>query len=311
MNRYPQPTDFQSERIEPQRKRPIFETSRLRLLPALLIPILVSYVFDMIMSEIAFEIYSTQSSMLGFDLYRLLSPVIAITLSCLCAFLFCNSKKEGMMLLGLRCFVSAVFNVPGDIAAFFADNESGVYEISTGVISFLSFAALIALALFLTKSGEKADFPEPENGFFSVKRKRLVLAAGSITGLRYLVPIFIATILSRPSINIDSLMIIRIQNLTDGVLFLALAAFFCARIIRSRRESLIFFGVFLIGDFVYRLFDAAIQVIKADFGINAEQFNILSIIKICLVIALEVFIVFLLTKEKKAPETAEQISDEF
>ena len=283
----PQPSFYQSEVAMEKPRNVIFETSPIKLILAIVLPGVISAVFTSVVPALVSRISTSNKA---FAVYSLLEPIVIFAVTILLTFLLCKNKKEGIMALGLSFFVdSAVALLPSFAGIFQEENSFGI---ATTIVAFASsainFVITIVLALYLTKNGENHAIAEPANGYFSTNRKYLIIAAVLITVLNYLVPMLLS-----------NFFLTSVLNFASNLLLLVLLVVFCRVGIKSRKESLLFFGVFSLSSFVTDLYEGSVSFCANVLNIPMANIIIVAIIATLILLAVRVLLLVLMTREKK------------
>lgn len=289
MDQYSQPqlSFYQSEAAMEKPKNVIFETSPIKLILALVLPGLISAVFTGVVPALVSSINTSDKA---YAVYSLLKPIVTFAVTIFLTFLLCKNKKEGIMALGLNFFVSsAVALLPSLAGIFQEENGFGIAAIVAFASSAISFIVTIVLALYLTRNGEKHAIAEPANGYFSTNRKYLIIAAVSITALRYLASWLFSLFL-----------LTSISNFAVNLLIFVLLLVFCCVGLKSRKESLLFFGVFSLSSVVMDIFTGFREFLINVVNMPVTYVYWISFIAIIVLIAVRVLLLVLMTREKKA-----------
>ena len=282
----PQPSFYQSEVAMEKPRNVIFETSPIKLILAIVLPGVISAVFTSVVPALVSRISTSNKA---FAVYSLLEPIVIFAVTILLTFLLCKNKKEGIMALGLSFFVdSAVALLPSFAGIFQEENSFGIATIVAFASSAINFVITIVLALYLTKNGEKHAIAEPANGYFSTNRKYLIIAAVLITVLNYLVPMLLS-----------NFFLTSVLNFASNLLLLVLLVVFCRVGIKSRKESLLFFGVFSLSSFVTDLYEGSVSFCANVLNIPMANIIIVAIIATLILLAVRVLLLVLMTREKK------------
>ena len=282
----PQPSFYQSEVAMEKPRNVIFETSPIKLILAIVLPGVISAVFTSVVPALVSHISTSNKA---FAVYSLLEPIVIFAVTILLTFLLCKNKKEGIMALGLSFFVdSAVALLPSFAGIFQEENSFGIATIVAFASSAINFVITIVLALYLTKNGEKHAIAEPANGYFSTNRKYLIIAAVLITAVNYLVPMLLS-----------NFFLTSVLNFASNLLLLVLLVVFCRVGIKSRKESLLFFGVFSLSSFVTDLYEGSVSFCANVLNIPMANIIIVAIIATLILLAVRVLLLVLMTREKK------------
>ena len=282
----PQPSFYQSEVAMEKPRNVIFETSPIKLILAIVLPGVISAVFTSVVPALVSRISTSNKA---FAVYSLLEPIVIFAVTILLTFLLCKNKKEGIMALGLSFFVdSAVALLPSFAGIFQEENSFGIATIVAFASSAINFVITIVLALYLTKNGEKHAIAEPANGYFSTNRKYLIIAAVLITAVNYLVPMLLS-----------NFFLTSVLNFASNLLLLVLLVVFCRVGIKSRKESLLFLGVFSLSSFVTDLYEGSVSFCANVLNIPMANIIIVAIIATLILLAVRVLLLVLMTREKK------------
>lgn len=282
----PQPSFYKGEVAMEKPRNVIFETSPIKLILAIVLPGVISAVFTSVVPALVSRISTSNKA---FAVYSLLEPIVIFAVTILLTFLLCKNKKEGIMALGLSFFVdSAVALLPSFAGIFQEENSFGIATIVAFASSAINFVITIVLALYLTKNGEKHAIAEPANGYFSTNRKHLIIAAVLITVLNYLVPMLLS-----------NFFLTSVLNFASNLLLLVLLVVFCRVGIKSRKESLLFFGVFSLSSFVTDLYEGSVSFCANVLNIPMANIIIVAIIATLILLAVRVLLLVLMTREKK------------
>ena len=282
----PQPSFYQSEVAMEKPRNVIFVTSPIKLILAIVLPGVISAVFTSVVPALVSRISTSNKA---FAVYSLLEPIVIFAVTILLTFLLCKNKKEGIMALGLSFFVdSAVALLPSFAGIFQEENSFGIATIVAFASSAINFVITIVLALYLTKNGEKHAIAEPANGYFSTNRKYLIIAAVLITAVNYLVPMLLS-----------NFFLTSVLNFASNLLLLVLLVVFCRVGIKSRKESLLFLGVFSLSSFVTDLYEGSVSFCANVLNIPMANIIIVAIIATLILLAVRVLLLVLMTREKK------------
>ena len=283
----PQPSFYQNEPFQEKPKSAIFETSPIKLILALVLPGLISAAFTGVVPALVSRISTSNKA---YAVYSLLEPIVIFAVTILLTFSLCKNKKEGIMALGLSFFVdSAVALLPSLAGIFQEENGFGIATVVAFASSAINFVITIVLALYLTRNGEKREVAEPANGYFSTNRKYLIIAAVSITVLKYLV-----------SMLLQNFLLTSVLTFVSNLLLLVLLVVFCRVGLKSLKDSLLFLGVFSLSSFVTDLYEGSVSFCANVLNIPMANIIIVAIIAALILIAVRVLLLVLMTREKKA-----------
>lgn len=295
----PQPSFYQSEAAMEKPKNVIFETSPIKLILALVLPGLISGIIKAAQPLIINLIvdYTNTNYVKWYSILLILNAILVFALTCIVTFSLCKNKKEGIMILGLNFFVGSVLKIFTDfIAVFKKEDGFGVLTIITYAIFLLSFVAVVLLALYLTKHGEKCEVAEPTNGYFITKRTYPIIAAVLITVLEYFLSALILSIFSSRD---DWNLISSISSFASDVLILVFMLIFCAKALKSRKEGLLFFGVFSLSSVVMDIFAGFREFLINVINMPLTYVVWISFVSILILLAVRVLLLVLMTREKQ------------